>query len=308
MSLAFAKDPSGAPLALPGESPFPAHLLVDWVGVPMDLHCGDQRLVKGEIPGQRYLNGAAEGWRDHPEWMDFLDPDSPIYGLKRLEADLTLHHWRPWLGGRRVLDLGCGIGRFLVRFLDRGAHVFGVDGDLLSLQQCAWHAAGRRGCLDLFWSSAQRLPDVGLVDLVIASEVLCYLPDWQEVLTDLTKRLKPGGHLLVSMEARWGWAASEDAPEGSIEEALMGTGIVDVPGDRWVRTVEKDEFTSTLEHAGLEVLLMEPTHYLSDGPLERVMPQNASLSQVLDWEERCREHPVWCHLNRLWTGVARKNP
>ena len=269
------------------------------------LPCGDNRLIGGDIPGKTYLNGALDGWDDHPEWMDFLDPTSPIYHLKRLEAELTLHWWRPWLDGRRVLDVGCGIGRFLSRFLDRGADVFGVDGDLVSLQHCAWHAAGRPGRLDLFWSSAQRLPDVGPVDLVIASEVLCYLPDWRDVLILLVEQLKPGGHLLVSMEARWGWAVAEDAPE-AIEEALAGTGVVAVEGERWVRTVEKAEFTQALEQAGLEVLLMKATHYLTDGPLERAMPAYAPLSQVLAWEERCREHPVWGNLNRLWTAVAKK--
>jgi SAM-dependent methyltransferase len=276
------------------------------VGVPFELPCEDPWIHGEGTAGHAYLDGARAAWRDHPEWMDFLDPASPCWDLKRAERDLYLHAWRAWRDAKRVLDVGCGIGRFVTAWLDRGADVWGVDGDLDSLRRCAWHAAGRPGRLDLHWSSVHRLPDVRDVDVVIACEVLCYVPDAHAALDAIFERLRPGGALLVSVEARWGWATGEDAPPGAMEEALAGTGTVDVPGDRWVHTYEGPELRTLLEAAGFDVIALDATHYVTDGPLERCMPPDVTLETLLAWEDRCRRHPVWGPLNRAWTGVAIK--
>ena len=108
------------------------------------------------------------------------------------------------------------------------------------------------------------------------------------------------------MEARWGWAASQDAPTGAIEAALDGDGIVDVDGERWVQTYTGETFRALLEGAGFEVQRMVPALYLLDGPLEDVGPGSASLEELLALEERCRQHPVWGPLNRAWIAAALK--
>jgi 2-polyprenyl-3-methyl-5-hydroxy-6-metoxy-1,4-benzoquinol methylase len=270
------------------------------------LPCGDPWILAEPTQAHAYLEGAREGWSDHPEWMDFLDTTSPISDLKSAERDLYLHWWKPWLGAQRVLDVACGIGRFTHPFLDRGATVIGVDADLKSLRRCAWHAAGRPGKIDLHWSSVHALPSLFDFDLAIAAEVMCYVPEVDRALQEIYKRLRPGGTLLISMEARWGWAASQDAPAGAIEVALDGEGIVDVPGERWVQTYTEDRFREVLTANGFEVALMTPALYVLDGPLEDVGLGSASLEQLLDIEERCRVHPVWKNLNRAWIAAAVK--
>ena len=257
-------------------------------------------------PAHAYLEGARDGWSNHPEWMDFLDASSPVLDLKSAERDLYLHWWKPWLNASRVLDVACGIGRFTQPFLDRGATVFGVDADLKSLRRCAWHAAGRPGHLDLHWSSVHKLPDQADFEVAIAAEVLCYVPEVDTALRAIHQRLRPGGVLLISMEARWGWAASQDAPAGSIEAALGGDGIVDVPGERWVQTYTEEHFTDLLNRNGFEVERMIPALYVLDGPLEDVGQTAASLEELLAIEERCRNHPAWKNLNRAWIAVAIK--
>jgi len=253
-----------------------------------------------------YLDGAAEGWASHPEWMDYLDPTSPCHGLKLIERDLYLHHWASYLGtGQRVLELGCGIGRLTHPLLDRGATVHAIDADLLSLQRNAWYAAGRAGQLDLIWSGLARSPAVE-VDLIVSTEVLCYVPDAQSVLNDAVQRLRPGGVVLLSVEGRWGWAVSEDAPENALVEAVDGTGVIDLPGERWVRTYTEDDLRQLLEGAGLQVEQIVATHYVLDGPLEGTQPDILTLRELLQTEERCRNHPVWRPLNRIWTAAARR--
>ena len=304
MTLAKATNLTGEPLNLPGKAPFRALDLLGLVGVDFNLPCEDPWIHEKGATGHGYLDGAEKGWREYPDWMDFLDEDSPCWDLKRAERDLYLHWWRPWMKGKRFLDLGCGVGRFTQPLLDRGAEVIGIDGDILSLRRCAWHAAGREGSLDLHWTTLQKLPDVGVFDAIIACEVLCYLPDAESVMHQIVKRLKPGGAFLASVEARWGWAASTDAPGNAVAVALGGDGIIDIPDDRWVRTFEREDFTELLTGAGLHVEEMQPTHYFLDGPLEGCLPNTLNLESTLAMEAACRNHRIWAPLNRAWTAVA----
>ncbi len=306
MSLGDARLPDGRPVALTGAAPFAATELVPLVGVPFELPCDDPWLRASGDRAHAYLEGARAGWTDHPEFMDFLDEDSPVWDLKTAERDLYLHRWRPWLRDvERVLDVGCGIGRFVCPLLDRGASIWGIDGDLQSLQRCAWHAAGRPGSLELHWSSVQQLPAVEGFDLAIAAEVLCYVPEAERVLAAIAGKLRPGGTLLLSMESRWGWAASQDAPAGALKEALGGDGVVDLPGDRFVRTMERAQIEALVSGAGLDLISLEPSHWLTDGPLEGVLGA-MTLEEVVAAEASCAEHPVWAPLHRLWLAAARR--
>jgi SAM-dependent methyltransferase len=302
MSLKFARRSDGSVAGLTGDPPYEACSLVPLVGDAFTLPPGDPFVLASGDSAHAYLDGAKRAWEDHPDWMDFLDEDSPGRWLKELERGLYLHHWRRWLAARRVMDVGCGIGRFVHPLLDRGADVWGVDADLASLRACLNHAAGRRGRLDLAWTSAHALPEV-TVDAVIACEVLCYVPDVVGALAAIRDRLTPGGALLISVEARWGWAASADAPADAVTAALSGE-VVDVPGDRWVKTYERDELCELLDRAGFEVAMAQGTHWFTDGPLERVLPPEVSVDQLLGWEDRARQHPTWGALNRAWTAAA----
>lgn len=307
MSLSRATRPDGTPVGLEGGPPYPGNALLALRGVPFDLPCDDPFVRGAGDAAHAYLDGARAAWSESPEWMDFLDEASPIRDLKRAARDIYLHWWEPWLGeGGRALDVGCGIGRFTTALLDRAYTVHGVDADIESLRRCAWHAAGRAGRLDLHWAGVHHLPDIEPVDLVVAAEVLCYVPDVDAALAGIVRRMKPGAALLLSMEARWGWAAAPDAPRDALDEALQGSGVLDLPGDRWVRTWTREELHALLERAGLTVERIVATHYVTDGPLEDVMPTSATLEELLAAEARCRTHPVWRPLNRIWTAAARR--
>ena len=76
------------PLGLPGEPPYDPALLLPLVGKRFSLPCDDE-WVRGTSDAEHaYLDGARAGWTDHPEYMDFLDLDSPVAALKRMERDL----------------------------------------------------------------------------------------------------------------------------------------------------------------------------------------------------------------------------
>ncbi len=306
MGLANARHPDGTPVALAGDAPFSARALTQLDGLAFDLPADDPWVLGKGGADHAYLDAAKEAWNNEAEWMDVLDRACPVYDLKAVERELYTWHWKPWLDrAKTVLDVGCGVGRFLVPLVARGATVYGVDADLRSLRRAAQHVMGMPGKVDLHWSSVHALPDVQ-VDTVIACEVLCYVPEVERALAEIVARLKPGGALLLSMEGRWGWALAQDASPGSIAHALVGDGIIDLPGEGWVHTWEDGPLTELLESAGLKVELMVPTHYVLDGPLEQVAGFVPPVEALLDVEDACRAHPVWRPLNRIWTAVAVK--
>jgi len=307
LARATLQGDDGTPVGLPvgDDGRVPCSGLRPLRGKRFHLPADDPFVFGGPGPEHAYLRAAAEAWNEHPEYMDFLRPDSPVNALKQAERDLVLHHWWPHIQGGSVLDVGCGVGRFTLPLLQRGYGVTGLDADLDSLRRLAWHAAGTNGSLDLRWSSVHTLPE-GPFDLAIAAEVLCYVPDLHQALVALHDALVPGGRLLLSMEARYGWALSADAPQGALDAALSDDGILDTGGERWVRTMDEAQLREALSAAGFAVIEVRPSHWIPDGPLEGVMAESLSLEELVDAEARCAAHPVYGPLHRLWLAAAER--
>lgn len=311
MSLAEAWTVDGGPCPpLPaGGAPYTCAELAEWLGVAFVMPPGDPRLFDihdgGEAPTPPLDNlvGAVRYWDENPEWMDFLAPSAPNHHDKLVERAIYLERWAPFMpADGRYLDLGGGVGRFTTWLLDRGAEVELVDPDLRSLWRAVSASAGGPGKLDVHWATGETLPELQPVDAVVACEVLCYVEDAPAVLEKVRRTLKPGGVLLGSVEARYGWAMAPDVHEGTLE-AFFADGIVHMPGDRWVRTYTEESLRGLL--AEWEILELWPTHYALSGPFEMAAGE-LEVDQALALEARLRAHPVAHGLNRAWAFVARR--
>lgn len=94
--------------------------------------------------------------------------------------------------GLRVLDLGCGKGRFAARLVERGARVIGLDVSSAMLGQARGLARVR--------GTARRLPfAAGSFDGVVAIEVFEHFSaaGLDDALAELKRVLRPGGLLAV---------------------------------------------------------------------------------------------------------------
>ena len=121
-------------------------------------------------------------------------PDDPEPWAWEERRALLLAELRP---GERVLDLGCGAGRFVAALRDAGVEPVGVELSSAALERARRNVPG----------ADVRLmePDGGIplghgeVDLVWCSEVLEHVPDTAALLHEVRRVLRPGGRLLVTV-------------------------------------------------------------------------------------------------------------
>jgi SAM-dependent methyltransferase len=98
--------------------------------------------------------------------------------------------------GERVLDLGCGAGRFVAALRDAGADPVGVELAEGALERARRNVPGAElHALDA--GGAIPLEDAS-VDLVWCSEVLEHVPDTAGLLSEVRRVLRTGGRLLVT--------------------------------------------------------------------------------------------------------------
>jgi len=275
------------------------------------------------------LRGMLRAWQEHPLSMDFLDPSSANYHYKALQTRLYSELLGRLLNSSgwqqmRILDAACGIGRFLIPLAEAGHTLVGVDACEPSLRAAERHiaaamAAGRMppGTVpQLHWDDVEELSSLANsepFDLVLAMELLCYLGEPRQIAEQLSERLRPGGHLVVSVEA-WPGALLCDQKSvtdpGTLRRALRER-VLAVPGDRWLRAVDAGELESILQSSGLEVLHIEGSHYLPDGPLSDCLDLErladpSYVDEVLELERLLRSDQSIAGLPRAWLAVAQK--
>jgi 2-polyprenyl-3-methyl-5-hydroxy-6-metoxy-1,4-benzoquinol methylase len=115
---------------------------------------------------------------------------------------LALRRWLKVSEGTRVLDVGCGVGRWSRRLARRGATVTGIDLSPTMIAQARQRAAAD-GVNDRCRFETQDLRDLDAgdaFDLVLGVTVLQHILDPQalrEALRRMTSHLAPGGRMVL---------------------------------------------------------------------------------------------------------------
>ncbi|MDH5737254.1 MAG: class I SAM-dependent methyltransferase [Gammaproteobacteria bacterium] len=112
--------------------------------------------------------------------------------------------------GQRLLDLGCGEGRHAISAcLQEQVVSVGIDlklDDIVTTRKRYLEIADQQtpGQLVLSVSSGDRLPFAdNTFDQVICSEVLEHIPNYEQVLMEIDRVLKPDGRLAISVPRYW---------------------------------------------------------------------------------------------------------
>ncbi len=148
----------------------------------------------------------------------------------RLYAGIS-ERWLRRVGGRRMLDVGCGHG-FILSFLDERYETFGIDMSEYAVSQCErFTPASQCMVADLERPLPPQL-ERGTFDLINARYVFEHLNDPPAAMLRVVELLRPGGVLFFSVPntesigARWKgerWYAHQDPTHCSL-----------LPPERWL--------------------------------------------------------------------------
>jgi len=108
--------------------------------------------------------------------------------------------------GKKILEIGCGIGIDLIRFAKGGSHITGVDLAQQSIQLAKknFELHGLKADLRLMNGEALEFADNSF-DMVYAHGVLQYTADANKMAKEMHRVLKPGGEAIAMVYNRISW-------------------------------------------------------------------------------------------------------
>ncbi|HEX8691634.1 MAG TPA: class I SAM-dependent methyltransferase [Longimicrobium sp.] len=183
----------------------------------------------------------------------------------------------PPLAGLRVLDAGCGSGWYAEHLVRQGADVTAFDVEPRFVELTRARAGGNARVLQGDFAQPLHFAPDAAFDLVLCALALHYAEDWEAVLAEFARVLRPGGLLVFSthhpfmdwrefqtadyfatelLEDDWGFGAVRfyRRPLTAMVDALAGAGFV---VERLVEPRPTEEFRRAYPE-GYEKLLRNP--------------------------------------------------
>jgi ubiquinone/menaquinone biosynthesis C-methylase UbiE len=167
-------------------------------------------------PGDGDKQRAREQWTHDPAGAVYGSAHE--FGSREFFDEVERHRYQeyaPWMPevmgfanftGKRLLEVGCGMGTDLLRFARGGANVTGVDLTPRSVETSRHHLNlyGQNG--DFALSDAESLPFADeSFDVVYSNGVLHHTPDTAEAVREIHRVLRPGGLARVMLYYRHSW-------------------------------------------------------------------------------------------------------
>jgi SAM-dependent methyltransferase len=96
------------------------------------------------------------------------------------------------LEGRRILDIGCGLGMYVDKFRRFSDEVYGVDVDPDKVAQASeWLP-------NIAVAPGEHLPfEDGMFDVILLNEVIEHVDDDRLTIQEAYRCLRPGGHIII---------------------------------------------------------------------------------------------------------------
>lgn len=156
---------------------------------------------------RRYWNGHVHDWkvaRSESGTLAFFR-EIEAYRFSKLDYLPRLVNFAGYRG-KRVLDVGCGVGNDLSRFCRGGADVVGVDlaEHSIDLARRNFRQRGLRGMFQVMNGENLAFAD-DTFDLVYCHTVLHFTPHPARMVEELHRVLKPGGQAIVMTVNRRSW-------------------------------------------------------------------------------------------------------
>lgn len=114
--------------------------------------------------------------------------------INRVETGLIAANVR----GKEILDVGIGTGRASLPLLEAGLTVTGIDSSQAMLDECKRRAEGRPIHLKVGDVTAVPFSDAAF-DSLVSLNVLTHFPNWQAVLREWLRVVRPGGRIVFDV-------------------------------------------------------------------------------------------------------------
>jgi SAM-dependent methyltransferase len=102
------------------------------------------------------------------------------------------------LHGQRILDVGCGIGTYVLQLRDFSPMVYGIDIDQEKVEKAS------QGLPNLLTAAAEALPFAGdTFGVVFLHEVIEHVIDERKTIEEAVRVTEPGGCLAIFAPNRW---------------------------------------------------------------------------------------------------------
>jgi 2-polyprenyl-3-methyl-5-hydroxy-6-metoxy-1,4-benzoquinol methylase len=189
------------------------------------------------------MNRAGAGQRERydDEWNGWKAGATAFDGVRRYDQISSVVQQ---LGPRKILDIGCGDGR-LARAIRANCPDVVIHGcDLSTVALARSEGLDRQYSIDL---NCEVLPEPDeCFDLVIASEVIEHLIQPDRVLVGLTRVLRQGGHVLLTVPNVAFWKFRVQALRGHVPSVTAD--------DRHLHSFNASLLEQLVGKAGLQVV------------------------------------------------------
>jgi 2-polyprenyl-6-hydroxyphenyl methylase/3-demethylubiquinone-9 3-methyltransferase len=195
-------------------------------------------------------------------WWDPASEFKPLHDINPIRRD-WIERACGGLGGKRVVDVGCGGGILAESMAARGAEVLGIDLADKSLGVAKLHGLESGVTVDyrLIGAEALAAESPARFDVVTCMELLEHVPDPASTIQACAALAKPGGHVVVSTINRNPKSYLFAIVGAEYVLRLLPRGTHD-----WARFLTPAEVTRHARHAGLDLVELAGMTYR---PLQR---------------------------------------
>ncbi len=149
------------------------------------------------VPSEEYAQTFGYQWNR----FDKLQLDRHMGNDLSRERFFATTQWPARMHGQRILEAGCGMGRFTQIALETGAEVFSFD--LSCAVEANFKNNGDSACLNIFQASIYQIPlRRESFDKIYCMGVLQHCPDVRKAFMSLVPFIRPGGEIVIDCYRR----------------------------------------------------------------------------------------------------------
>lgn len=202
--------------------------------------------------------------------------------------------WSPeMLKGRRILDLGCGAGRFAEVALSAGAEVFAVD--LSEAVDACYANLGANSRLTVLQASVYELPfPRESFDFVYSLGVIQHTPDPIGSIVALSQMVRPGGRICVDVYwRRWQSLFHPRYALRPFTKRMQGDKLFEVVRKTAPRLMNANRVLRRVPVVGSPLTRLVPVaDYTGRLPLSEAQLQEWAVLDTYDWLGPSYDQPM----------------